>query len=1129
MHSLGCTLLSLHTWETDSDNNDLVKSHFPSAQAHLDFTQWTADQVLALLPEDDNLVVITAGPPCPDFSRILGSEGKGASGTEGQKFVQFSQLLNEITTRLRHPYITLVENVVFHNHQEAKEFDTRLGLGSAVLDAKDFGAISRPRLWWTNLPWQQWATGDQGTPCPIRITKYNNHTQVKIPAEGNDLDRLELGPYKLHPSTHSLKFACLTTPAPTDRGRPAPKANKKKPSSGALQRWTADNKTFAPWHYELHNMVLPTEGPPSPSLPPLEVKEQLHHLPIGYTSKTGWTSRKRGTALANGWHVGVARFLLWLLLQQATANNTPSQRHTRVFSENRYLREHPCTTTTTSVPRNPRQHAVFLACRAFLNTSTPFGPCPPRKSHNSWEHLDDFDHHFAAAQGHSDSPRPIAHLDPSIHYALKHQQTAPHHLVQWREAVLNSLDEIIEESQQITEHWLDTCPSHTQRLYRQEWAPHGTVQIPTLIQILQWLDFPQANQIQQELTQGFQMLGDLTPGVGWPRREDSNYQNPICMAELFKTNAAYIQQKSHQTHSRHWAILLQDILQDRSLSRIEGPFQAPANSNFSTVTVQGLPLLPCPDENPLIAVAFPIIQTGSDGQLKIRRGEDWRRSGHNSTISAVDAPYHHTIDHYIEITRQLHHLRRGNTGAFPENPQSHTQLLVWGHDHEGAYRQLPVKDQSHCYLLLHTPEGPTLWRHAALLFGAVSSVWAYNRVGDILVLLARVLLKTPAVHFVDDYGGVDPSDTATSAFAGFSSLNQRLGFKMKPSKEQPPATEHKIQGVQLHISQDHITVKPTTDRQDRVRNMIQKSLQSNHLKPVEAATLAGKLNFLATTIAGRVGRAATKLIYQRQHQTHGSHTITPQLRMALEAILWLTFNAPPRRIPLSSSYTTKVPLVYTDAYFLAGDTRVRAKDHQQPSPHPWDNGWGIVIFPRIPGHPEAFYAHGSIPKQQLQAMYDQKAFIYFLETIAMVLGIMITGAITPANWASTTRVTALIDNEAAKCALIKGYGKDQGMNTLLSTFWPHCARHQLHPTFHRVSTKANIADKISRHETQWAATRGWRAFHLDTAPITTAIAAAHGDHEQALRHTSHTVYHAILLQLQTQEPAFRSLLREPGM
>ena len=65
----------------------------------------------------------------------------------------------------------------------------------------------------------------------------------------------------------------------------------------------------------------------------------------------------------------------------------------------------------------------------------------------------------------------------------------------------------------------------------------------------------------------------------------------------------------------------------------------------------------------------------------------------------------------------------------------------WGHDHDGAYRQLPLDDPRQAYVLLLTPEGSTLWSHNVLLFGSAASVWSYNRFGDVLVACSR----TPGV------------------------------------------------------------------------------------------------------------------------------------------------------------------------------------------------------------------------------------------------------------------------------------------------------------------------------------------------------------------------------------------------
>ena len=89
-------------------------------------------------------------------------------------------------------------------------------------------------------------------------------------------------------------------------------------------------------------------------------------------------------------------------------------------------------------------------------------------------------------------------------------------------------------------------------------------------------------------------------------------------------------------------------------------------------------------------VAFPIVTLSVADVLKVRRGEDWRRSGHNATTQVVDKPHHHAVGHYAATAASL--VRAGAE-----------DLAVWGHDHEGAYRQCPLSDRS----LLSLPRAPT--------------------------------------------------------------------------------------------------------------------------------------------------------------------------------------------------------------------------------------------------------------------------------------------------------------------------------------------------------------------------------------------------------------------------------------
>ena len=348
-------------------------------------------------------------------------------------------------------------------------------------------------------------------------------------------------------------------------------------------------------------------------------------------------------------------------------------------------------------------------------------------------------------------------------------------------------------------------------------------QIPTLIHILDSIQYPHTQQLQQELSQGFTLLGHLHPGLNWHVRTDSKYTSPTSIETLRQHNRTYIHKKLQSNQvDPHWHLMANEIATEVQQGRMAGPFQAPAWLQTNTTPLKEYShtsiLLPLPHPDPIIAMAFSIEQTGSDGKQKIRRGEDWRRSGHNQACHMTDQPYHHTPDHYTwlaQYTRQ----------------RSDEPPLVWGHDHDGAYRQLPLDDPSIAYVLLLTPDGPTLWHHHVLLFGSAASVWAYNRFGDMLSAVARTIACIPVVHYVDDYGAIEPTGSAESGFDTFESINSILGFHMKISKKQPPAKSHRIQGVIIECDPDKITVAPCPSRIKNISEQLQEHLRTQLMTP----------------------------------------------------------------------------------------------------------------------------------------------------------------------------------------------------------------------------------------------------------------------------------------------------------
>ena len=221
---------------------------------------------------------------------------------------------------------------------------------------------------------------------------------------------------------------------------------------------------------------------------------------------------------------------------------------------------------------------------------------------------------------------------------------------------------------------------------------------------------PATTPTGNELTDGFQLMGDLQPSTKWYIRTDQKYLQPRSPAKFVDQVRA---------------------------GRMNGPFKRPRAWSTPSVAPCGydmtdMTLQPLPRQDPGIAMAFSIKQIGSEGKDKIRRGEDWRRSGHNFTCTMRDQPFHHTPDHFAaSLAIQTHRLH-------PDE-----EMHVWGHDHDAAYRQLPLDNPENAYVLLHTPEGPTLWNHSVLLFGSSASLWGYNGGGGRVNLgLLRVRLES---------------------------------------------------------------------------------------------------------------------------------------------------------------------------------------------------------------------------------------------------------------------------------------------------------------------------------------------------------------------------------------------------
>ena len=668
-------------------------------------------------------------------------------------------------------------------------------------------------------------------------------------------------------------------------------------------------------------------------------------------------------------------------------------------------------------------------------------------------------------------------LEPAWEEALAIRRRWRHDLVRIRREVVQEVQVLIDDMSEQTAEWMSRRSAAVQATYSTPDKPAVT-QIPVLLELLRRLNYPDLANLTDDLTQGFNMIGDLKPGPGWRKRTDDRYKHPASLDELRRVNADYVRQRASTARvGEHTETLLQELIDEVKLGRVVGPTKAPAWLKARAVALpwrDGVAhLVEPPPGEVFLAASFAIVQIDEHGNIKIRRGEDWRRSGHNSTVAADDVPTHHFLGSFVDLARRM-----AGDGV----------VLIFGHDLLNAYRQWPVRCPAHCGTFLPTAAGMTFWCHLAMNFGATASVWDFNRGGDALQQLLRGLLLLPTGHYVDDFNGLEFEELGQSAMEAFEQLFTALGFRIKASKSQPPAAQHIVQGVLFEISRRGVTLSPTTERVRRIMAQITQALQDDALKPDEAHKLAGRLSFLTQAVFGGVGKAPIKAVYARAADTaaHSKDGLSGGLRAALRSLEKILPTIRPRFIPFYPD-DMDTAVLYADAFFLDGEQRHKAghvpTTASAAAPNRTNNGWGFVL--RLGG--VVFYDHGVVPPWFLRKFEARRAFIYMLEVFAQVAALAAFATHLPGA------VTAFIDNTAGQAALSKGYGKDPAMNGLLAAFWALAARQGTMVDFRRVPSKANVADAVSRDDFDRARREGWTRVHIPASAIMHILAKAVDD------------------------------------
>ena len=87
---------------------------------------------------------------------------------------------------------------------------------------------------------------------------------------------------------------------------------------------------------------------------------------------------------------------------------------------------------------------------------------------------------------------------------------------------------------------------------------------------------------------------------------------------------------------------------------------------------------------------------------------------------------------------------------------------------------------------------------------------------------------------------------------------------------------------------------------------------------------------------------------------------------------------------------------------------------------------------------------------------------------------------------------SFIDNTAAQFDLTKGFSSDNAINILSSIFWATAARDRCAPYSELVSSKANIAEAVSRHERELMLRLGAKEVYFDFARLGLVLGRGQG-------------------------------------
>ena len=367
-----------------------------------------------------------------------------------------------------------------------------------------------------------------------------------------------------------------------------------------------------------------------------------------------------------------------------------------------------------------------------------------------------------------------------------------------------------------------------------------------------------------------------------------------------------------------------------------------------------------------------------------------------------------------------------------------------------AYKQLvrhPDDSWASILAVLNPDDGCVYFFEAvALPFGAVSSVWAFNRAARALRTILARLLKLVVTNFFDDFCQLELGVLTTSAWNTAELVMQLLGWEVSTGEEKrrPFSKSFEILGAIVSFPMDQTGVVTVCNKESRLEQlklqlMELREAQGTAISRTKVESLKGKLLYAAGHTYGR----CTQLACQLLHRFSGMGSmvqVTAELVHATSHALELLAQAKPRRI---TAWCDVPPvLVFTDG--AAEDDMARVT-HGALILDPW-SGQAFYFGDHIPTAFVEFWTRAG--KRQVISQAEIFPVLVAKETWGHIL--------------ENRSVLWFLDNDSARQSLVRNFSPVLDNFCLLQFNAQLDMLVQARHWYARVPSKSNPSDDASR-------------------------------------------------------------------